>query len=277
MEINQHICFSKEKAPEFVAYLQQHNISFTNTGGLLTLDILQSNSHWEEVNNFVQANHLVCLSETIFTQKELADARWLCLRGKWRCGYPQPESKFGYIKSTYSVEQYCEKCGTGLSQRDSFRMKASPKWGNRHYMMLNWVEDELFVDVIAKDILQKSEFSGVDFFCVKNKNGSSVLPDVEQLIISTQIQPSLIKDQPSIQKADVCPICGRVKYQPSGIGMYTFLKEAFTNMPDICKTSEYFGWGKNAHHLILVSQCVYRSIIENHLDRGLYFSPIDLV
>lgn len=277
MVISKHICFSKERAPELVDYLRQNSIFFENTNGLITLDILQSSSHWHSVQSYVQHYHLTCLSETSFSKKELANADWLYIRSKWRCGYPQPESGFGYQSITYNNEYYCATCGGGLLQVGDFRLKGTPKWGNRHFMMLNWVEDEVFVDDIAKDVLQSANFSGFVFAPVGNKNGTSLLPGVHQLTISAQSNLGFIAGEESVQNVITCPSCGQIKYHPSGIGMYSFAQKAFDGMPDICKTTELFGWGKSAHKLILIRQSVYRAIVDNHLDRGLVFSPLNLV
>lgn len=277
MEINKHIFFGKDKAPELVEYLQQNNIPYENTNGLLTLDILQSNPHWQTIYSIVEDKKISCLSETSFSKKELSDASWLRVRSQWRNGYPQPEGNFGYQRITYSEDQYCNECGSGLRQVDAFRLKTLPKWGNRHFMMLNWVFDELFVNDTAKNTLIENGFTGFQFSSVHNKNGKSVLPGVHQLLIEFLSDPGFIEGQPDVRNVVICPICGTPKYHPSGIGMHSFRKDALLNMPDICKTSEIFGWGKSASRLILVRQSVYRSIIDNHLDRGLVFAPIDLV
>ena len=101
MKVNKHICFSYEKAPELVAYLSVNEILFQDAFGLLTLDISESSSHWPEIRKMVQGRNLVCLSETTFSDGELANARWLAVRSSWRCGYPQPEGQFGYQRITY--------------------------------------------------------------------------------------------------------------------------------------------------------------------------------
>lgn len=277
MEINKHICFSKDRVPELVDYLQKNSVNFDNTNGLVTFDVLQSSVHWNTVQSYVQNHHLTCLSETSFSNKELENAEWLCVRSKWKCGYPVPESGFGYQGITYSNEHYCAACGGGLTQADSFRLRGVPKWGKRHFMMLNWVDDELFVDDIAKDVLESMKFTGLEFAYVKNKNGTALLSGVYQLVISSQSNQGFVHGEDSVQNVIVCPSCGRVKYHPSGIGMYSFMYESLKDMTDICKTAEFFGWGKSTHQLILVRQSVYRTIADNHLDRGLVFSPINLV
>lgn len=277
MEINKHIFFGKDKAPELVEYLQQNGIPYKDTNGLIIFDILQSDQHWRTVCGIVENRKISYLSETLFSKQELSDASWLTVRSQWRNGYPQPESNFAYQRITYSTDHYCNECGSGLQQVDSFRMKSAPKWGNKHFMMLNWVYDELFLDDAAKNMLIENGFTGFHFSNVHSKNGKSVLSGVHQLVIDSKSNPGFIEGNPDVRNIVMCPVCGIQKYHPSGIGMHSFRKDALLDMPDICKTYEVFGWRKSSDHLILVRQNVYRSIMDNRLDRGLVFSPVELI
>lgn len=277
MKINKHIFFNELIAPELVEYLCKNNIPYSSANRLVVFDILQSNPHWQDISSIVTEKRISCLSETSFSKKELSEASWLSVRSQWRNGYPQPESNFGYQRITYSEDMYCNECGNGLRQVDAFRMKTSPKWGNRHFMMLNWVFDELFIDDKAKEVLIENGFSGIQFTSVYDKQGKSVLPGVHQLHIETLSDYGLVEGQDNVSNVVACTVCGITKYHPSGIGMHSFYKNTLANMPDVCKTSEIFGWGKSASRLILIRQSVYNSIIENHLDRGLVFAPINLV
>mgnify|MGYP003520194940 CR=1 FL=1 len=277
MKINYHICFSKEKAPELIDLLYRNDVPFQSSGHMLTTDISDTSPHWKTIRAIVESKQLTCLPETSFTKRELSNAEWLCVRSKWRNGYPQPESKFGYQTITYDSTQYCESCGSGLRQQSAFRFKSSPKWGNRHFMMVNWVNDELFVDRYVKGILETNRISGISFTQVHNKDGSAVLPDVFQLSVEEESPIGLLEEQASIQGVDNCIYCGCKKFHPSGIGKYAVQKAVFASMPDICKSAEILGWGKSAHRLIFVRHSVYRVITENNLDRGLVFSPVDLV
>ena len=277
MEIKKHISFKHNKAPELISYLVENNIPFKEDSQLVSLDIYESNPHWRYINKYVQNRKLICLSETIYSMDELMVAEWMCVRSQWRCGYPQPESKFGYLDVTYSLSGHCAHCGNGLVQANNFQLKSAPKWNKRHFMMLNWVDDEFFINGTAKKVLEDKLISGIKFLGVNNKNGNMVLPDTYQLGISHFLENGLDENDPSVLEIQICPDCGRNKYHPSGIGTYAFRKEIFHQVPDIVKSSEVFGWGCNASHLIIINQKVYRAIIENGLERGLVFSPINLV
>ncbi len=279
MEINKHVCFRCEDAPELVKYVLNNHISSVDIDETFcAFDIYESSPHWEYISSVLQAKKIsVCYSETHFSKEELNAAKWLQVRSQWRNGYPQPQAGFEYENITYTRKDHCEECGTGLKQVDSFRIKKAPNWGKRHFMMLNWVEDELFVSTVAKEILQREGYASISFREVKNRNGREVLQDIYQLVISATIAPGIIDNQSCFRDIHICPKCGNKRYHPNGIGMYKFRKEVFENAPDIVKTTDETGWGKGSSPLIIFSQRVYQTIVENHLDRGLVFEPIELV
>jgi hypothetical protein len=226
---------------------------------------------------YVQNKELLCLSETVFSKNELSSAQWLTVRSQWRNEYPQPENAFAYERITYTNESHCRECGAGLVQSNPFRIKKAPKWGNRHFMMLNWVEDELFTDQAVKTLFSESHVSGITFTDVHNSKGELTFPEIQQMVITGLLPPAISLNGQSIDKVFTCAQCGTLKYHPTGIGMHSFRREAFENAPDIVKTSEVYGWGHGASRLILVNQKVYRLIIQNKLDRSLVFEPVLLV
>ncbi len=278
MEINKHVVFSTKKHLELIEYLKDNCIKYDENNILTVFDIFESNSHWKIINEYVQKNKLVCLSESFFSSEELENAKWLTVRSKWHNGYPQPENNNNYRKGiTYSDEKRCKNCGTGLKQIDSFRLMKQPKWGSRCFFMLNWISDELFVSNSTRNILENSDITGLDYREVKNKKGDTVLDDVWQLDIPYILQKGIIPKEPTINNIEVCTECGIPKYHPTGIGMLTYQKAVFEGAPDFVKTFEAFGWGSAAPQKIIVSQKVYRFLTNNKMDRGLVFEPIELV
>ena len=277
MLVTHHICFSKIKSSTLLAYLVKNAIPFKDTNGLITFDICQDSIHWPVIERFTKISKVTVLSETKFSTTELKAAEWLSIRSQWRYGYPQPEGQFRYLEITYDGKSYCKECGSGLVQVNPFRMKNTPKWGNRHFMMLNWVNDELFVDDTVRNLFLTSRVSGCDFTSVCNSKGTAELLGCYQLSVLKKADLGFVANQISVQNEYTCPACGCMKYHPSGIGKYHFPKGVLDDMPDICKTAEYFGWGKGADSLILIRQKVYQLLVDNQLDRGLIFTPIEIV
>ena len=276
MRVNRHIFFDPEKVPGLEEYLASNRIPYESMDAGIVFDIADDSEYWSAISRLA-AGFSVCMSETVFTDQEKREAEWLLLRSKWKNGYPQPESSFSYRNITYTAEHFCPACGIGLRQIDSFRMKTSPKWGGRHFMMLNWIDDELFMDETAMTILQNSGLTGFTFLPVKDKTGTKPLPDICQLVIERAAGPGLLTGGSDIDDVCACKQCGRLKYHPTGIGMHRFSGDALRSLPDICRTHESFGWGQGAGKRILIRQDMYRCLVEHHLDRGLVFEPIEVV
>lgn len=144
-------------------------------------------------------------------------------------------------------------------------------------MMLNWVGDELFVTDICRSVLEKENLSGISFGTVNDKKGLRTLSNVNQLIIPSKLSMGIIEDRRSVDQVFTCACCGATKYHPTGIGMMAYDKGIFRDAPDFVKTAEIFGWEKGAAHRIIISQKAYRAIVNNKLDQGLVFEPIELV
>ena len=277
MKIKHRICFREDMQPEFVNYLRLNRIPYKSGEIISVLEIYENSPHWEDISMYVRNGNMSCRPETEFSKDELNSAEWLCMRSKWRFGYPQPEGKYAYETITYTRENYCQNCGSGLTQVDSFRMKKAPKWGSRNFMELNWIGDELFLSEKAKLILQESGITGISFRDVKKTNGREIHEGIEQLVISTTLEKGLVDTAPSIRQVTPCAECGITKYAGSGVGMLAFKKDIFVNVPDVVKSFEIFGFGHYASRVIIVNHKVYDTIINNKLDRNLDFAPIKLV
>ena len=144
-------------------------------------------------------------------------------------------------------------------------------------MMLNWIDDELFVDESVKTVFCNNHVSGITFKEVQSKKGEISFPEIQQMVITDILPPGIMLDEQSIDEIFVCAKCGTPKYHPTGIGMHSFQREIFKNAPDIVRSNEVFGWGHGADRLILINQKVYQLITQNKLDRGLIFAPVLLV
>lgn len=279
MEIWHHIVFTKSKHAGFCAYITERGLvkPGSESKGTVQMDISERNPYWIDVQKYILENHVFSLSETSFTEKELSDASFLRVWSRWRCGYPQPEDGFAYRSITYSEHNFCKVCGRGLFQQAPFWIKKTPNWGNRHFMMLNWVMDELFMDDTAKSVLLDAGIAGGGFRQVLNKKGTEVLPNIWQWDISKVLSAGVCFDNRSLDRITMCSACGGIKYHPTGVGMLPVRREVFTNAPDVMKTEEFFGSDHAAGRKIIVSQRIYRLLKDNRLIRGLVFEPIELV
>ena len=279
MRISRHVCFRLKLHPALALYVLRSDIVFKQVDDtdFIMFDIFEDDPHWPSIQALMEADGDRAIATTVFTKQELRDAEWLTIGSKWQNGYPQPDSTFGYREITYDPSLFCWECGAGLVQKDSFRLTKAPKWGTRHFFSLDWVFDELFVDDTARNILESSGLTGFRFLPVKNKRGTEDFPGVHQLFVETETKPGVVTGGRAIEKVHTCAVCGRTKYQPTGIGMYSFRRTTLDSMPDICRTHEDWGSDHAADRLLLISQRMYRLITDHHLERSLVFEPIQLI
>ena len=276
MEIKRHVTGRHDDDLELLKFVKENGIPYKDGGIIFSFDIYESSKYWSFISRYLIENDGRATCETVFSIEELENAEWLEIRSQWRNGYPQPESGFKYETITYARDNYCKECGSGLKQIDSFRIKKEPNWGQRCFMMLNWIPDEFFVNESTKKLLE-NEIDGISFCEVKDKKGAETIPDTYQIIIPVLSFEGLIEDPEILHDALVCPSCKIKRFHTNGRGMLTFKKDTFDNAPDMVKTAEIFGWGHSSSHNIIISGKVYKFLKENKLDRGLVFEPIKLV
>ena len=275
MDIIYHITFTEDESPTLINYFNKNNIEYKYNGFFYLTDLSEQNPHWLNVLKIIQKDDVSYTVETIFSKDELNSAEWLRVRSCWKFDYPQPEDSYESI--TYSLDSHCAECGSGLLQETPFRLKKEPKWGKRNFLMVNWIEDELFLSSKAKSLLESKKIQNISFLPVLNKSGNQEFTDVHQLIIHNFLPYGFVDDLSCIQQTYSCPRCNSIKYHPNGKGKFVFHKEIFSNASPIVKSSELFGWGGVAMRLIIVNQFVYQLLKQNHLEHSLVFEPIELI
>lgn len=182
-----------------------------------------------------------------FYNDDYLNAKHLMILSNWQTQYPQPENDFAYLKETYDLKNYCFICGSGAIQKNPFRIKKDIKWGRKTSFILNWKFDEIFIreDIYIKLFLP----IGIDSYPVLlHKNGREI-NGVKQLKIE-KITSRLNLDN---RKFDICGGCGHQIYRPITNGYFPDFEDNL-NVPNIIKSSEYYGSGKSASNWIIVSK-----------------------
>lgn len=278
MDYKQRIVFRDDEHKKLIMFLDEQGIEYEHdvSLSLIVIEMLESNKYWTEINRHLVKNKIVPYTEVVYTKEEMEQAEWLAVRSKWRWEYPQPAGDGSYQRFTYSEENYCRECGSGLAQINSFRVKKTPKWSKKNFLMLNWIEDELFLSDNAAGVLSNSSLNGFDFIDVVNSKTLIKLSDINQLKINNILSPGLVDQDNTIREAIKCKKCGITKYALTGRGL-VYKNSIFCNKHDIVKSFEVFGWGHAAPRTIFISQKFYKIIISNGLDKNLIFEPIKTV
>lgn len=261
-----------------------HTVSFPDSTGLrkkvsqigilcrgqyLNFRISEGDPRWPEVAALIgEYDHVLDCCGTTFSPEELYSAAWLKVGGAWLYGYPQPEGGFGYLTETYNLSAYCASCGQGRTQKAPFRIRGEPKWGRRHFFQLNWVFDELFVRPGTWETMLRP--LGIGSMPVLQHKTGRTLETVLQLVIS---EDPLYDLDLGIFPYEDCPGCGRRKYLPHTRGPFPRSLQYPPNNVHAIKSAQLFGSGAQSFRAVLVSQAVYRTVVNKQL-KGLSFSAV---
>lgn len=265
---------------EIVSYLDTNSIKYEISSGipLVTLEIFEHEKYWPEIKDLMDRHGKTSLSEIIYSKSELNDAKWLQVRSKWRAEYPQPEKKFDYKRITYNDLHYCPDCGCGLTQKSNFQLKKTPKWGKKNFLMLNWIEDELFITENVAEGLNISDLKGFSIRNVdKYKTGGS-LNNIYQLYVENYLAEGLLFEEGEIVKEIRCDTCNSTKRVLSGVALNRLKNEVIKDCSyDIVKTTEKFGDGRLCASSIFITNKMYKFIVVNKWDNQLCFEPVIII
>lgn len=211
-------------------------------------------------------------------------------------GFPQPETKFGYLHVTYNGEKACPTCHIGLVQQDEFRFKSEPKAKHSHFLGLNWVFDEVFVRETVKDVFEKEQIQGLAYSRpLLHKSGMPV-PGLFQWRVKVLVTEGLVTEH---LKEEICeltkdekqrqflkaiqsklldgPFCGKGKYNlPQGENSLVIRKAFFPTQLDVVRLDYAFGSGGNTQRPILVSERV-KALLEREKWRGAFLKKVEFV
>lgn len=278
MKIRHRIVYDKDTvSKEFIEFLKKNNAKFENNNSYIGAAYLFEEGEWkDDLYNLLKNEKAVSTIDSIYSKAEFEEAQWYSVRSKYRFEYPQPEDAFGYESYTYENSNYCGTCGCGLNQVNLFRINKVPRWGNRHFLMLNWIEDELFTSAYARECIIKEKILGLKFLEVMDYKKNISFDNIYQIYVEGILEQGLIHLNQSVKDVIKCSVCGNTKYIYSGRGL-TFNKEVFENTNcDIVKTFEIFGDGHMCARIVIVSKKLYQVIKNNKLDKDLEFEPINL-
>lgn len=277
MRIKHRYSFRVDEATkEIVDFLKHSNIKYKISFGIpiLTLDIYENSNNWENLYKLMCKYDKHSISECVYSKKEMDTAEWLRIRSKWRSEYPQPEEE--YEKITYDGSMYCSSCGCGLVQKNSFRLKKTPKWGKKNFLMLNWVESELFINNKVANLIQKEDVKGYDVTPVMNNNTNESLDNIKQLKIRKALKSGIVFEDVDVIKVNKCSQCYSEKLLLSGRSPLVFKKDIFTESVDIIKTNEFFGDGLVCLQMIFISKKLYKLFCKHGWEKDLKIEPLTL-
>jgi len=217
---------------------------------------IEEGFEYEKLNKYLDKWKVEKSIGTIYEKKDIDESDLLVYVSSWLNGYPQPEDVKDYLGLTYNTDNYCSVCGIGAFQKEPFRIKKEPKWGEKKMFELNWVFDEVFV---RKDIYQSIfQKIGIDYFPVILHKKETIIENTVQLKLPSIENSLLLENQPHV----ICKKCKRKKYSPHIKGYFPSFKKPVINTSKIFKSIEYFGSSTEAHNKIFITKELYQKLKE---------------
>ena len=259
--------------------------SFDATTHFYSLEFLlyEDDPRFSEIKDSLSKFNLLAQITSVFEKSDHENAQWFVVNaGNYQ--YPQPESNFGYLNTTFQLDNYCSLCAIGKVQNAAYRLKTEPKQHNNQFWGLHWEYEAIFVRQETKNILQREKVKGLNFSKpVLHKNNSDI-QSLYQLHLDTILEPGFdnyntkiitckVNNEEDLNNDPISNCCGRVKFHHPMIGGYLFDKAIFNPEFDFVKSNEYFGSGGSANRLKIVSRKL-KILIEKNKLKGLSFQPI---
>jgi hypothetical protein len=215
----------------------------------VTLTLDERSDEYQKLQPYVKKWNLSDFIAVTFSDVELDKATYLVMLSPWANDYPMPDNDGGYLQRTYDDTNYCKSCGSGLVQREPFRLKKEPVWGKKKLFSLNWVYDEYFVNKdFYEQVLNKYRIETMPVLLYKK---DSVIESTVQIKISVTSPALKLEGRSFI----TCEACGRKRYDLINDDFFPSFEDPQPQSA-IFKGLEDFGTGANTRKYVFVSQAL---------------------
>jgi hypothetical protein len=233
--------------------------------GLKIFKVDEESPLWEKFNLYFDNKIPEHSIETLFSKSELSNSSYLVVEPQWHYLYPQPEENFAYLQQTYDLANFCNNCGIGKVQNDSFYFKKHPQLRAKKIFQLNWIFDEYFVDKnIYKNIFEPFNIS---YIPVKTIKDNKIINEAVQLNIPIANDTFIESSSLEFKR---CDKCGKIKFRPISKGYFPRIN--VNQNKHIFKTFEWFGDSSLAYQKIFISNDLFTKLKEENL-KGISFRP----
>ena len=238
---------------------------------LMTFSVYEEDDYFDKIADYLPKNYL---GSYVFTKTELLSAEWLTMRST------NDKLEALNIERTFSFScESKEDFGYGEVDTARHRIQVAPyefrgpiKWGRNHFYSSYFGGFEtIFCDDIAKSIIQSANLDGIDFLPVIHYKKNNYLDNIHQIECSNVLpNESLVLNQYFKEKK--CPICGAIKYEYDELSRLGIHKE-FLGNKDFYRTNYIFGGGYTSPFNV-VSNRIYKLLVDNQIDRNIRFTPL---
>lgn len=272
MRVKHHFCCDSSRSLTDV--LERNEIPYARDAwdGIrpetVTFDLYEDSTSFGEITALAGSSDV---QSREYAEQELLDAEWLTMR----CFHPtldlvREEEAFAFSEPFGDGKyRHRELVGT------TFYLKKPVKWGKRHFVSYGSLGNQhLFCDPLARSALENAHLP-LQFHNVLQAKTALPLGDVFYVEILDVLPQEAIVFGGGEEKS-VCENCGKIQYQIDSMYLLT-IREEYLKSHVLCKTQPIFALGKYyTEPFNLVSNQVYRMILENDLSRNLVFEPVTL-
>ncbi len=247
-------------------FLSGHKIKYTDE--LVTVfEIEEAHPHLDEIKEFLTINNISTPQIRLeYSKKELEEAQYLRIWLRKYSGYPQPESidvRKSYRNYTYDVTNFCENCGSGLVQNNSFYLKKSFNIDKLGFGGVYWVYDTFFITNELHDLFVREGFTGIEFLPVKNIKTKETMDHILQLKINALFP---VKMKYEAKKIIDCKACNQKRDLIRADSAISAPKEILEYLDkDFYISQESTGDGSMCCRHVLISGRVYNFFVMNKI------------
>lgn len=238
---------------------------------LYYFDISEDNSVWPVVNKLIESHAIPDTVSTKFTDNEICSAKWVRIYSDCIQGYPMPYEDGSWRDTSFDCNKWCQECGMGMEQKAPLHLTGELEKEENDFASIFWTYT-IFARPEVLHIMSENDIKDFEVLPVINHSTNAPLDTLQQMKVTKKLAPSIIVDDLKQVKNK----CEHIKYLGPIRSMLKYQNTAFTDSPDLIRTSEWFGSGHAANQLILASSKFVKLYIENNW-KGLVLQPIELV
>lgn len=240
-----------------------------------------SQDTWDDGDLPIESNG-VKLHFPVYSEEEYLTAKWLAVRSSFSKVIPENADHLCIKSCIFGKDKHGYLRARHKSEVGEYIIKSPVKWRRNHFASSSTGEQRLFCDDSARNILEQSHISGIEFRPVIRKSTKQPMEDIYQLVNTYTIPDHGIVGLDYTTEY-VCPQCGmHMLCWSDDRFRFGIRAGSIPEGQDFCCTLPLFIGREpdktyGAISLTLISQKMYRVLKDNMLDRSLWFEPIDII
>ena len=237
--------------------------------------------HYQETGEVID-NCISIIYQENYTKEEFKNAKWLTARNITGKVFPANCETIDTYQCFVKYSKLGRPVGCHEIQNEPYILKTPIKWGRSAFVSAYCHEERLFCNDSVRSMLITQGIAGIEFCSVLRKSTAQPMDGISQIIPAYTVPDGAIVGISGMTEV-VCDQCGLHMLQyTNGRGRFGLLDGMLDEKIDIWQTQPMFlGRGSTACHSasrrLIISQRMYRFLIENKLDRGFVFAPLEMI